>query len=142
MAATFFAIRYHFVPSFFPPTIFLVMNSLGIVVFGALVAAGVVQRHRPEWHKRLMLSATVSILGPGLGRFLPMDSFGAFAPLVMFGVICGFAFAGPIADLVVSRRIHPAYFWSVGAILLSNLLIPPLAFSPPAQAALHLLRGG
>jgi hypothetical protein len=34
-----------------------------------------------------MLCATISILGPGLGRLLPMASFGKAAPLVMFGVI-------------------------------------------------------
>jgi hypothetical protein len=36
VAATLFAIRYHLVPPFFPPGIFLVMNLIGILVFGAL----------------------------------------------------------------------------------------------------------
>jgi hypothetical protein len=88
-----------------------------------------------------MLSATVSILGPGLGRLLPMPSFGPAAPLVLFGVIALFAFAGPVADLVVRRRVHPAYFWGVGAILLSNAVIAPLAFSPPGAALLALVQG-
>ncbi len=140
VAATLFAISHHRVPPFFPPGIFLVMNILGILVFGGLVAGGVALRRKSEWHKRLMLCATVSILGPGLGRFLPMDSFGPAAPLVMFGVIGLFALAGPVADLVAQRRVHPAYFWGVGAIFLSEALIGPLAFSPPAQAALHLLQ--
>ena len=43
-------------------------TALGMVVFGGLVAGGVVYRHQPEAHKRLMLCAAVSILGPGLGR--------------------------------------------------------------------------
>lgn len=141
LAATIFAIRYKFIPSFFPPTIFLVMNGIGILVFGGLVAGGVALRRKAEWHKRLMLCATISILGPGLGRLLPMDSFGAAAPLVMFGVILLFAFAGPVVDLFVRKRIHPAYAWGVGAIVLSNLLIAPLAFSAPAQALLKLLQG-
>ncbi len=142
LAAMFFALSHHRVPSFFPPGIFLVMNSLVILTFGGLVAAGIANRRRSEWHKRLMLCATVSILGPGLGRLLPMDSFGAFAPLVMFGVIDAFALAGPINDLIVRRRIHPAYFWGVGAIVLSQVLIPPLAFAPPIVALVHALRGG
>ena len=141
LAATWFAIRYHFVPSFFPPGVFLVMNTVGILVFGGLVAAGVVLRRSSEWHKRLMLCATVSILGPGVGRLLPMDSFGAFAPLVMFAVLAAFAFAGPIVDLVVARRIHPAYYWGVGAILISEVLIGPLAFAPPTAALLQAIRG-
>jgi hypothetical protein len=88
--------------------VFLVMNCLGILVFGGLVAGGVALRRQAEWHKRLMLCATVSILGPGLGRLLPMDAFGAAAPAVMFGVILVFALAGPIADQIVRKRIHPA----------------------------------
>jgi uncharacterized membrane protein YozB (DUF420 family) len=142
VAATLFAIRYKMVPPFFPPGIFLVMNLIGILVFGGLVAGGVVLRRKSEWHKRLMLCATISILGPGLGRLLPMASFGKAAPLVMFGVILAFALAGPVVDLIVRKRVHPAYFWGVSAILLSMILIGPLAFTPPALALLKLLQAG
>jgi uncharacterized membrane protein YozB (DUF420 family) len=141
IAATLFSIRYDMIPSFFPPRIFLVMNLIGITVFGGLVGYGVKLRHRPEWHKRLMLCATVSILGPGLGRLLPMGSFGPAAPLVMFGVIALFAFAGPVYDLIVLRRVHPAYRWGVAAILGSMALIGPIAFSPPATALMAIVRG-
>ncbi len=137
VAATLFSVKVERVPPFFPPAIFLVMNILGILVFGALVAGGVAMRRKAEWHKRLMLCATVSILGPGFGRLLPMQDFGAAAPLVMFGAIAAFAFAGPVADLIVRKRIHPAYYWGVGAILISMVLIGPLAMSPTGQAALR-----
>jgi len=103
-------------------------------------AAGVALRRNAEWHKRLMLCATVSILGPGVGRLLPMDFFGAFAPLVMFGVLSLFAFAGPVFDLIKLRRVHPAYLWGVGAILISEILIGPLAFAPPTMTLIHILR--
>lgn len=140
LAATWFSIRNDRVPPFFPPGIFLVMNGLGILVFGGLVAAGVALRKQSEWHKRLMLCATVSILGPGFGRFLPMASMGPVAPLVMFAAIDSFAFAGPIADLIQRRRIHPAYYWGVGAILVAELVTGPLAFTPPATALLQAIR--
>jgi uncharacterized membrane protein YozB (DUF420 family) len=139
VAATLHAIRNDMVPSFFPRPIFLVMNLIGIAVFAGLVAAGVAFRHRAEWHKRLMLCATISILGPGLGRLLPMRSFGAAAPLVMFGVISLFAFAGPLADLITRRRVHPAYYWGVASILLSMVVIGPIAFSPLGTALLEIV---
>lgn len=141
LAATVFAINVNRVPPFFPPAIFLVMNTIGILVFGGLVAGGVALRRKADWHKRLMLCATVSILGPGLGRLLPMPDFGATAPLVMFGAIALFAFAGPVMDLIVRKRIHPAYVWGVGAILISMVLIGPLAFAPPTQVLLEMVQG-
>lgn len=49
------------------------MNLLGILVFASLVAGDIILRKRTEWHKRLMRCATISILGPGLSRLLPMD---------------------------------------------------------------------
>jgi uncharacterized membrane protein YozB (DUF420 family) len=141
VAATIFAIHEKFIPPFFPPTVFLVLNLLGIVTFGALIAGGIALRRDAEWHKRLMLCATVSILGPGLGRLLPMASFGDAAPLVMFAAILLFALAGPLADLLVRRKVHPAYAWGVAAIVLSNLLVAPLAMTPPAQALLKHIQG-
>lgn len=140
VAATLFAIRHHAVPSFFPPAVFLVMNLIGIVVFCGLVTAGVLLRHQREWHKRLMLCATISILGPGLGRLLPMSSFGSAAPLVMFGAILSFAVAGMVADRIARGRIHPAYLVGTGAILLSDLAIGPLASAPPTAALMRLIQ--
>ena len=142
ISATVFSIAHNRVPSFFPKGVFLVMNGLGILVFGGLVAAAIAMRGRPEWHKRLMLCATASILGPGLGRFLPMDSFGAIAPLVLFGVNDLILLAGPVADLAVRRRIHPAYYWAVGAVVIMQIVIGPLAFAPPTQALVHAIQGG
>lgn len=140
IAATLFSIRYHAVPSFFPPSIFLVMNLLGILVFAGLVAAGVRLRGRSQWHKRLMLCATISILGPGLGRLLPMPMFGAAAPIVMFAAILAFCATGMIADIVSRGRVHPAYLWGSGAILLSDLAMPLLAATPQATAIVHMIQ--
>lgn len=142
VAATLFAVSARAVPPFFPPAIFLVMNLIGIVVFGGLVAAGIRLRRRRDWHKRLMLCATVSILGPGLGRLLPMPSFGAAAPLVLSGAILAFGIAGMIADLLARGRVHPAYIWGMGAILASEVATAPLASAPATMALLHLVQQG
>jgi uncharacterized membrane protein YozB (DUF420 family) len=134
LAATFFAVRFNSMPSFFPPPLFLVMNTIGIAVFGGLVTAGVRLRKKAEWHKRLMLCATISILGPGLGRLLPMESFGRAAPMVMFAAILVFGMAGPIYDVVIRRRVHPAYIWGVSTIIVSMVITGPIAFTPAARA--------
>ncbi|MBQ1540472.1 MAG: hypothetical protein IIZ63_00595 [Caulobacteraceae bacterium] len=141
VAATLFSIGHHRVPTFFPKGVFLAMNLLAVTAFGGLVAAAIRLRRRSDWHKRLMMCASASILGPGLGRFLPMDSFGLFAPLVLFAVNDVILLIGPAADLVVRRRIHPAYAWGVAAVVLMEVAIGPLAFSPMAAAAVKALGG-
>ncbi len=140
LAATFYAVHSNAMPSFFPPSLFLVMNTIGIAVFGGLVTAGVMQRKKAEWHKRLMLCATISILGPGVGRLLPMESFGRAAPLVMFAVILMFGLAGPIYDVIIRRRVHPAYIWGVSTIVVSMLITGPIAFTPAAKALTAFIR--
>jgi uncharacterized membrane protein YozB (DUF420 family) len=140
LAATFFAIHSNNIPSFFPPPLFLVMNTIGIAVFGGLVTAGVKLRKKAEWHKRLMLCATISILGPGLGRLLPMESFGRAAPMVMFAAILAFGLAGPIYDVIIRRRVHPAYLWGVSTILVSMAITGPIAFTPAASSWVTFIR--
>jgi hypothetical protein len=140
LAATVFAVRFDRIPPSFPPAIFLVMNLLDILVFGGLVVGAVALRRRPDWHKRLMICATASILAPGLGRFLPMGAFGAAAPLIMFGINDAVLLAGPVVDFITRRRIHPAYFWGAGAVVLMEIAIPLLAFSPLGAAMLRLVR--
>ena len=142
VAATLFALITHIVPSFFPPSIFLAMNLIGIAFFAALVTAAVVLHKSGDWHKRLLLCATCLLLGPGLGRLLPMSSFGAAAPLVMFGVLDLYLLAGPVFDLFTRRRIHPAYLWGVPAVLASEILIGPVGMAPPTIALAHKLAGG
>jgi hypothetical protein len=75
-----------------------------------------------------MLCASVSLLGPGIGR-LAMD--GALpVPLVIVVVQTAFALAGPVADFAAMRRVHPAYLWGTGALVAMQILTPAAAFSP------------
>jgi len=53
------------------PLSWLAAPLFDLPVFAGLVAAGVVWRHRPQVHKRLMLLATLVFLQAALGRFQP-----------------------------------------------------------------------
>ena len=46
-----------------------VNNLIGFLIFGSLVAAAVVLRRDSESHKRLLLLATMSVLGAAWSRF-------------------------------------------------------------------------
>jgi len=98
---------------------FLLLNVASIAVFSVLVAAGWWYRRRPQAHKRLMLSATVTgLMPPGISR-LPFVSghSGAIA-----GLVIAFLLVGPAYDLATRRRIHPAY----AGLLLAILIVPPV----------------
>ena len=141
LTATVVAVRQHFVPAGFPPSIFVVMNSLDAVVFGGLIAAAIAHRKAPEWHKRLMMCAIASILGPGFGRLLPMPTLGPVGMIIMFALMDVPVLVGMGADLVVRKRIHPAYLWGLGALVAMEIIIPPLGMSPVGQALLTAVRG-
>src|SRR6516162_537281 len=80
-----------------------------IIVFGALIGAAVLQRMRPETHKRLMLLATISLLTAAVGRFLRQVGMGG-APNLFYGTDA-FVLALVIYDLFSRGRVHPATLW-------------------------------
>ncbi|RZL25228.1 MAG: hypothetical protein EOP64_07135 [Sphingomonas sp.] len=125
------AIKQHRVPPFFPPGIFLVLDVLGVIGFGILTAWAIALRKRAAWHKRLMLCGTILVMSPALGRILPMPLLGQFAPLAVFASMAVFVIAGMIFDLRLRGKIHPAYYWGGGVLVVTNVLVGPLGFSPP-----------
>ena len=95
----------------------LVNIVIEMLVFGALVAAAVAVRRDRESHKRLLLLATISILGPAWFRFrhfLP----GLPNPLVVLSLVADSILLVAIAyDLFAYRRVHPVYLWVGGAMV-------------------------
>ena len=96
--------------------------------FTALVAAGLLNRHRPEVHKRLMLLATLLVLWPAWFRFRH------FFPSVprpdqWFGVVCadGLILLAMLRDRLVLGRVHPVYLW-VGTVVIVETATEALLF--------------
>lgn len=131
IVTTVMAIEQHRVPPFFPPGVFLVLDVLGVIGFVVLTAWAIALRRQAAWHKRLMLCGTILVMSPALGRILPMPLLGAFAPLAVFASMAVFVIAGMIYDLRLRGRIHPAYYWGGGVVVVTNCLVGPLGFSPP-----------
>ncbi len=108
---------------------FLLLNINAALVFGVLVALGWSARRRPQTHKRLMLLAMVSLMGPGIAR-LP---FVAGHPPAVIGLSLSFLFAGPIYDWVTRRRVHPSWAWAI----LTFAGAPPVVMVLSSTAAWH-----
>jgi FtsH-binding integral membrane protein len=127
------------VPPFYPHGLFLMRGMIALATFAGLVIAGIVNRRRPEWHKRFLLCASFIVVLPGLERAMPLEMFGTAWPFAVDATIDGLALAGPVVDLVARRRIHPAYLWGVGAIMAGQAAVYVLAPSAIAVGLLHAL---
>lgn len=90
-----------------PPLVFLVVPLGDMLVFAILIGAGFYFRRRPDVHKRLMLLATISILGAAVAR-LPFAFILETGPLAYFGLTDLFVAACLIYDLITRRRVHRA----------------------------------
>ncbi|MDZ4370254.1 MAG: hypothetical protein U1C74_02375 [Phenylobacterium sp.] len=122
------------VPFFFRPLHFLVFDPLSLFAFAGLTAAAIRMRRQTDWHRRLHFCAMAMLLGPGFGRLLPMPLLAPWAWEATLVACLVFPVAGMIADLRRAGRIHPAWFWGVGTLIGSALLIEILTYSPVGGA--------
>jgi hypothetical protein len=89
-------------------------NLAGVCAFATLFASAILLRGRPQVHKRLVLLAGMSIMGPAVTRIAQWpvlgSAGGAFGPIV--GVSLWVAVV--VHDLITTRRVHPATLIGIG----------------------------
>lgn len=104
-----------------PPLAFLAVPIADMVVFGVLVSTAVAMRRRADFHARLMLLATITILGPAFARIridaVQDNNPASFMVLVTLTVV---ACAG--WDAMRRARLHPVYLWGGLLVILSQPL--------------------
>lgn len=103
-----------------PENVFVWGNYMTLVAFVGLAGAAIVLRRRPDAHRRLLLMASIAIVGPAFARFsfwpvfgLGLDGAPAFAIgglLLLLGLALGY-------DRVRRGRVHLATWAGVGTIL-------------------------
>lgn len=80
-----------------------------LIVFASLVGAAIVLRRNRAWHMRLMLLATISVLGPAWFRLRHLFP-GVPNPIVTFSLIADLVLVALIVrEWRLERRVHPAY---------------------------------
>lgn len=130
----------HRSPPFFTPSYFLAMDWANIVVFGALLAAALKLRRRTDWHRRLMLCATICVMAPACGRLLIMST-GAFTTSSLIGMQLAVVAVAVAGDLTIRGRVHSAYFWGAGALVGMGLAIEGLSRLGPFAAMAERIAG-
>lgn len=124
------ALEQRIYPPFFTPPYFVALIHIGIVIFALVMAAAIGLRRRSDWHRRLMVGATVLIMDPALGRVLPMPFIMPWGEwlsmLVQLGVIA-LVWRHDRREL---GHVHPATTVIALAVMLSHALVELLARTP------------
>jgi len=112
---------------------FTIVPLVGIATFAVFVALAIGNIRRPEVHKRLMLVATVSILGAPAARPVltwivkgppgppPVEINWINVPLMLLLV------AGAVYDWRTRGRPHPVYLISIPVLLFLTWVVIPLS---------------
>ena len=83
-------------------------NIVSVSTFAILIGAAVALRSRPDFHKRLILVGTVSILAPALARISRYEILGGEQGPFVDSALLSLLTAIVIYDLVTLRKIHKA----------------------------------
>ena len=113
-------------PAGFTAPTFLILNNLGITVFGVLTGWAIYVRNRPAEHKRLILLGTLGLTGPAISRW-PVDFIQKNPAHV--GIFF-FAYVVSVMLYDVLTRHKPYRVTVVGTVMV-------LAVQPIAVAASH-----
>lgn len=109
-------------PPFFEPRFFLVMDWLNVLLFAALTWSGLALRKQTDWHRRLILGGTLTLLGPAFGRLLPLPLLGHMIVPATTAVILIFLIVAMRHDQRVHGAVHPAHWCTLAALGLYSTL--------------------
>lgn len=122
------ALAMHRVPPFFSDAYFLALTHVEVFVFAAVVAAAIALRKHTQWHRRLMIGATIILMEPALGRLLPMPLLGqTLGGWLEAGLQLGFLGFLARHDHKMLGRTHPATLLAMAIVVGVHGLIQTLA---------------
>jgi hypothetical protein len=99
------------------PLVFLVLPFGEMFTFATLVTAAILLRRRSDWHKRLMLLATLAMLTPAFARW---PVVGPLGPPAYFGAVDLIVIGCIVFDRSKNRRVHPALAGGLAFVVVSQ----------------------
>lgn len=108
-------------------------NGVNLVLFGILYLAAIGWRRNTAAHKRLMLYASLAMMGPAFGRIPEIFDW---SPMLTILPLLAYQLAPVVHDWRQYRRVHPATLTGLGLVLLAIPII--LTLSESAEWALML----
>jgi hypothetical protein len=130
------------VPFFFAPLNFLIFDPVIVLTFAGLTWAAIAMRRRTDWHRRLHLCGMAILTAPGIARLLPLPLVIPWAYEMAIAPVFIFPAIGMIHDLRRTGRVHPAWWWGVGAIVVSFFVTELLTYSVVGEAIYRAVTAG
>lgn len=132
VAVALYSARVGRTPPGWTPTGFMAIPLASVTLFGGFLGAALWWRWRANYHKRLMLIATMALLVPAGARFSRQFLSGLVPPGPVGGMILSnvFLLALALYDLRTRGRLHPATLWAGAIMLLSQPLRVLLSENP------------
>jgi hypothetical protein len=112
---------------------------MALVGFVILTGAAVALRRRTDWHRRLMMCGMAALLVTPVNRLMPVPVLFAVMSLASSLVILLFPLAGMIGDKRRSGRVHPAWAWGLGALVVTGIATEVAGRSALAGAAVAMI---
>ena len=106
---------------------FLIIPFYDMAAFAILLGLAIYWRKKPEIHRRLMLVATCGLLVAAFSRFPQTHAF--WETYVAVDLLIGL---GIVRDLIVLRRVHPAYLYALPSLVVGQTLALMLFSFPPS----------
>jgi hypothetical protein len=121
------------------PRTFFAIPAHDVVAFAVLIVAAFALRKDLQMHKRLMVVATVSLLAAAIARF-PIEAMLKVGPPLFYGLQDLLIVAGMAYDKAFHGRVHRAYWWGLGFMVLSQVFFLAIAGTPAWFAVADALR--
>jgi hypothetical protein len=106
--------------------VFFAVSLNDMLLFATTFWLAIYWRQKPEFHRRLMLIATCSLMGAALARF-------PFVPGIpwAYGGVDLLMLLGVLRDLAVQGRVHVVYRYTLPCVMAGQALALYLLFSRP-----------
>jgi hypothetical protein len=132
----------HVRPSGLTSSQFTAVPLASLALFAALVGLALAWRRRSDFHKRFMLLAMISVLGPGVGRIIQLLGIAPVGFYVQTGVVLVLVGWCLAHDWRHHRLVHPVFAYGGAVLVASWPLRMALARSEmwmPVADAMHRL---
>jgi uncharacterized membrane protein SirB2 len=127
------------VPPFWTYAYFMTMNLMALIAFAALTIAAIRLRKQTQWHRRLMFCGMAALVVTPFNRLTPDAVLAQSMSLIPAIAVLFFPLAGIAADWLRDRRIHPAWWWGLGALILTGVTTETFGRAPMAGDIVALI---